>query len=101
MEEHREGDGVDQHGIVAQEEGQERLARRQGVHGIQHLNHHENGERDRRRRLGHVVAEHLTSDLGELRGALVEVGLQQISKWELRKSNRDLKDQRTSCEKAM
>lgn len=89
VEQHREGDGVDQHGVVAQEEGQERLARRQGVHGIQHLNHHENGERDRRRGLGHIVAKHLTSDLGELRGALVEVGLQEISKWGWRKSNRD------------
>lgn len=77
VEGHGEGDRVDEHGIVAQEESQERLAGGQGVHRVQHLNHYENGERDGGGGLGHIIAEHLTSNLGELRGALVEVGLKR------------------------
>lgn len=76
MKGHGQSDGVDQHGVVAQEESQERLAGGQGVHGVQHLNHHEDGKRDGGCRLGHVVAEHVATNLGELSRALVEVGLE-------------------------
>lgn len=46
MEGHGEGDSVDQHGVVLQEESEERRARRQSVHGVQHFNHDEDGKRD-------------------------------------------------------
>lgn len=75
MKEHGQSDGVDKHRVVAQEERQEGLARGQRVHGIEHLNHHEDGKRHGGGRLAHVVAEHLASNFGELRGTLVVVGL--------------------------
>lgn len=65
VKDHRQGDGVDQHGVVVQEESQQRLARRQGVHRVQHLNNDQDRQRDRRGRLGHIVAEHLATNLRE------------------------------------
>lgn len=74
MQHHREDNRVHEHHVVPQEEGQQRLAGRERIHGIQHLDDHQDGQRDRRRGLGHVVGEHVAADLGELGRALVEVG---------------------------
>ena len=73
MQHHGEDNSVDEHHVVPQEESEEGFTRGQGVHGIQHLNNHQDGQRDRRGRLGHVVGEHLAADLRELGGTLVEV----------------------------
>lgn len=75
VEGHGQRDGVNEHRVVVEEEGEERLAGGQRVHGVQHLNDHKNRERNGRGRLGHVVAEHLAANLGELGRATVEVRL--------------------------
>lgn len=75
---HREGDGIDQHGVVVEEEGEQGFAGGQRIHSVQHLNDHEDGKRHGRGGLGHVVAEHLAADFRELGRAVVPVRLEYM-----------------------
>jgi len=66
VKEHGQGDGVDEHRVVAEEEGEKRFTGGERIHGVQHLNHDQNGKGDGRGGLGHIVAEHLAANLREL-----------------------------------
>ena len=75
MEDHGQDNGIDEFHVLPDRKSDERLRLRQGVAGIEHLNHHEDGERNSRGTLGHMIGKHLTSDIRKLSRALVEVCL--------------------------
>lgn len=69
-----QSNGIDEHHVLPHRERQERLAGGKGVHGVEHFNDDQDGERDSRTGLGHVVREHGAANLRELGRAAVEVG---------------------------
>ena len=75
MEDHGEGDGVDEDHGVPEWQGEEGFRRGEGVHGVEHFDDDENGEGDGRGGLGRVIGEHRAADLWEGGAAAVEVGL--------------------------
>ena len=75
VEGHGEGDGVDEDHVLPQGEGEEGLGGREGVHGVEHLDDDEDGERDGRGCFGGGVGEDVAADRGEDGAAAVEVGL--------------------------
>ena len=76
VEGHGQRDGIHQHHILPQRKREQGLARGECIHGVQHLNHDQNRKGHGRGCFAHLVAEHLTPDLGELGRALVEVCLE-------------------------
>ena len=70
---HGQSNGIDKHHVLPNGEGQERLARGEGVHGVEHLNDDQDRERDSRAGLGHIVGEHGAANLRELGRTAVEV----------------------------
>ena len=75
MEGHGQGDGVDEDHVLPQRKGQEGLGGGEGVHGVQHLDDHEDGKRDGRGGLGGGIREDVAADRREDGAAAVEVSL--------------------------
>jgi len=75
VESHGQSDGVDEDHVLPEGQGKERLGRRKCVHGVQHLNDHEDGKRDGRGGLGGGIREDVAANRGEDSAAAVEVGL--------------------------
>ena len=73
MQRHAQRNRGHEHGIRPQRQSKQALGTAQRVHRIQHLNDDQDGQRDGRCRLGHVIAEHLAADFRERARALVEV----------------------------
>ena len=72
---HGKSDGVDEDHVLPQRKGQEGLGGGEGVHGVQHLDDDEDGERDGRGCLGGCVGEDVATDRREYGAAAVEVSL--------------------------
>jgi hypothetical protein len=79
VENHGQGDGVDEDHVLPERQSEERLGRRKCVHGIQHLDHHENGKRDGGSGLGVGIREDVAANRGEQGATAVEVGLERLS----------------------
>ena len=75
MQHHGQRDGVDEYHVVPEWQREQGFAGGEGVHGVQHLDNYEDGERDGGGSFGAVIAEDLAADFRELGGALVKVRL--------------------------
>jgi hypothetical protein len=76
VQSHAERNSTDKVHVLPHWQAEQALILRQRVHRVEHLDSDENGQRHSRCGPGVLVREHLTSDLGELGRALVEVRLQ-------------------------
>ena len=75
MQQHTQRDCCDEVRVSPHRQAQETLVLRQRVHGVEHLDGHENRQTHRRRSVRHDVREHITANFGEFGRALVEVTL--------------------------
>ena len=78
VESHGKSNGVNEDHVLPERQGKERLGRRKCVHGVEHLNNHENGKRDSRSGPGGGIGEDVAANRWEDGAAAMEVGLEGL-----------------------
>src|SRR5690242_3027974 len=73
VQRHGKADSVDEHHVLPQRQGNQRLGGAEGVHSVEHLDDDKDGKRDGGGGLRGRVGEHRAPDLRELCGAAMEV----------------------------
>ena len=72
---HAQRNGSDQVWVLPYRQPEQTLVLRQRVHGVEHLDGHQDRETHRCRTVCHVVSEHFAADFGEFARALMEMRL--------------------------